>query len=323
MYPARIANPNYSWESTKKIEIAMDMGVLKDRILISAAVFRNRTGNMLVNDPLSPQTGFSSYQANLPALVQNTGIELELNSTNIHTEDLNWKTSFNLTIPRNKLVSFPGIQNSTYANTYVVGQPLSIINLYHISAIKDGIVQIQDVNHDGEISAGIAANGLGDYVKAGQLAPKLFGGFSNDIKYKNWQLDVFLQFVSQQGYSNRYNSTSPPGSLSNQDANILKPGLKPTATFGSDAYNSYILYTNSDGVVSNASFVRLKNVSLSYSLPAKWRKRLKLDQCNFYVRGQNLLTFTNYQGLDPETPSQYGAVVPPLRLYTIGIQCSL
>lgn len=323
IYPARLANPDYSWESTNKIDLALDLGFLKDRILFSVTAYRNRTNNMLVNRPLSHQTGFTSYQANLPAMVQNSGLELELNTTNIQNDDFSWKTSFNLTIPRNKLLSFPGISNSSYANSFIVGQPLGILNMYHLTGIVDGIPQFQDLNGDGQISSGVGANDLGDYVTAGQLAPRLFGGLSNNLRYKNWQLDMLLQFSRQKNYSNRYLSESPPGSLMNQDAEILNLGLRPTATFGTEAYDAYLLYSNSDAVISDASFLRLKNVSLSYSLPEKITKRLKMDRCNLYLRGQNCFTITNYQGLDPETLNDFGHVLPPLRMYMFGIQFSL
>jgi len=321
--PARLANPDYSWENTRKMEVAMELGIAENRVLFTATAFGNRTNNMLVSNPLSAQTGFSSYQANLPALVQNTGLEFELNTRNIEKENLGWKSTFNLTIPRNKLTSFPEIENSTYANTYVVGQPLSILNLYRVKDIVNGIVQIEDANGDGVISTGIAANGLGDYVKVGQLAPKMYGGFTNNFRYKNWQLDVFLQFTVQKGYSNRYASTNPPGSFKNQDADILNVGLKPTASFGTPAYNSYLLYTYSDRVISNASYIRAKNISLSYRFPEKWTERINMKNVNLYLRGQNIFTISNYQGLDPETQQGFGNVVPPLKMFTVGIQCSL
>jgi hypothetical protein len=321
--PARLANPDYSWENTRKMEVAMELGIAENRVLFTATAFRNRTNNMLVSNPLSAQTGFSSYQANLPALVQNTGLEFELNTRNIEKENLGWKSTFNLTIPRNKLISFPEIENSTYANTYVVGQSLSILNLYRVKDIVNGIVQIEDANGDGVISTGIAANGLGDYVKVGQIAPKMYGGFTNNFRYKNWQLDVFLQFTVQKGYSNRYASTNPPGSFKNQDADILNVGLKPTASFGTPAYNSYLLYTYSDRVISDASYIRAKNISLSYRFPEKWTERINMKNVNLYLRGQNIFTISNYQGLDPETQQQFGNVVPPLKMFTVGIQCSL
>ncbi|MEJ2901694.1 TonB-dependent receptor [Pedobacter panaciterrae] len=323
MYPARIPNPEYSWESTRKLEIALEMGFLKDRIMFSVAGYRNRTSNMLVESPLSPQTGFSFFQANLPATVQNTGIELELNTENIKTKNFTWNTSFNITIPRNKLVSFPNILETEYANTYIVGQPLSIIPAYHVTGISNGIAQFEDVNGDGEISTGIAANGQGDFIVAGQTDPRLYGGLSNSLSYKGLQLDIFIQFTRQTGYNSRFESTRPPGSLFNQDMDLVKDGLRPTAEFGTEAYECYIRYAMSERAVSDASFARLKNVSLSYSLPQAWTKSLHINGASIYLRGQNLLTLTKYQGLDPEMANLPGFVVPPQRLYTIGVQFSL
>lgn len=318
-YPVRYPNDDYSWESTDKMELALELGFLKNRILFTAAGFIHRTRSMLVDSPLSYQTGFESYQANLPAVVQNTGLELELNTTNIEQKDFSWKSSINVTIPRNKLISFPDLERSSYANEYIVGQPLSVINLYRVKKIVNGLVEIEDVDGDGTISPGISANGRGDYVNVGYSSPKMYGGFTNTFQFKNLQLDVFLQFARQAGFSNQYLSETPPGFMNNMSTSLLNSGLRPTADYG-DAFYSYLDYTQSERVLSDASFIRAKNISLSYKLPAKWTEKLKISNCNIYMRGQNLFTITNYEGLDPETQT---LSVPPLKMFTLGIQCSL
>jgi hypothetical protein len=107
----------------------------------------------------------------------------------------------------------------------------------------------------------------------------------------------------------------------NQDSHILSDGFKPTATAGSPAANAYTnYYLLSDASYSDASFIRLKNVSLTYELPAKWIKPAKIRSAGVFVRGQNLLTITHYFGFDPETA---GYSLPPLRQVVAGIHCSL
>src|SRR5262249_1680800 len=111
-YPTLIANPYFGWEVVKKMEGGIELGWLKDRIIINASYYRNRTSNQLVQYALPSMDGFSSILANLPATVQNTGVELELNTVNFRTENFTWNTSINLSIPRNKLVAFPGLENN-------------------------------------------------------------------------------------------------------------------------------------------------------------------------------------------------------------------
>jgi outer membrane receptor protein involved in Fe transport len=130
LMPTRLFNPNHRWEINRKLEAAIELGLFKDRLFITAAYFRNRSGNQLVEYPLPSQTGFTSITENLQALVQNTGVEIELRSTNISTRDFSWQTYSNITIPRNKLVSFPGLAYSSYATSYVIGEPLNLINKY-------------------------------------------------------------------------------------------------------------------------------------------------------------------------------------------------
>ncbi len=119
--PSRLFNPYFSWEKTTKLELALELGFLNDRIRLNTAWFRNRSGNQLVGIPLPGTTGFATIQANLPATVENRGLELELNTNPVRIGLFNWNSDFNITFPRSKLVSFPGLEGSTYANQYVVG----------------------------------------------------------------------------------------------------------------------------------------------------------------------------------------------------------
>jgi len=155
LYPSRLYNPYFSWERTTKLEVALELGFLEDRIRLNTALYRNRSGNQLVGIPLPATTGFSSIQANLPATVENKGLELELNTNPVRTGRFNWHSDFNISFPRNKLVSFPGIEGSTYANKYVVGHPTSIIKVYNYEGIdpETGIFTFTDYNNDGKISS--------------------------------------------------------------------------------------------------------------------------------------------------------------------------
>ncbi|HEY9260136.1 SusC/RagA family TonB-linked outer membrane protein, partial [Chitinophaga sp.] len=124
--PSRLANGTYRWEESHKKEIGLELGFLKDRIFFNTNYYYNMSNNQLVDFALTPQTGFSSLTANLPARVVNHGWEFEVSSTNISKKDFTWKTSFNLSIPKNKLTEYPDFEASAYKDTYVIGQPLSV-----------------------------------------------------------------------------------------------------------------------------------------------------------------------------------------------------
>src|SRR5262249_47541598 len=109
LHPTRLVNPDYSWETNKKFEAGLELGILKDRISLEISWYQNRSGNQLVGYNLPALTGFSSVQSNLSAIVQNTGFEFELASTIIKNKNLSWTININTTIPKNKLISYPNI----------------------------------------------------------------------------------------------------------------------------------------------------------------------------------------------------------------------
>ena len=321
IYPARIANPDYGWETNRKVDVALETGFLKDRILFNAIWFNSRTGNQLVSAPLSAQAGFGSYQANLPALLQARGWEFELKTTNIKTKNILWTSSFNVTIPRNKLISFPNISTTAFAYAYVVGKPINTYTGYQYTGVDNGIATVADISKDGKFTQSLLETMKGDYYMIATTSPKYYGGLSNSFQYKNFQLDVLFQFVNQIKPNLRQNNKTAPGFMANQDENILSDGFKPSMTSGSTAAFAYLnYYLNSDAVYSGASFIRLKNLSLSYELPDTWIKAVKIKSASFFARGQNLFTITNYFGFDPETGS---VALPPLRQLIAGIHCSL
>ncbi len=324
LYPTSLTNTNYSWERVNKLEGALELGFVQDRILLTAGYYQNRTGNQLITYTLPTQTGFTGYQTNFPAVVENKGLELELNTVNIRTANLTWNTSANLTFAKSTLVEFPGLSSSSYRSDYVIGEPVTVINGYKNTGIDPatGLFTVRDLNGDGDISY------TDDRLPISKGIPTVYGGINNSVRYKGLELNVFFQAVQQQAKSYRATySFATPGSLYNFDTGVMNywradnPNAtmqKPTQAYG-DAYSAYSNYASSDALVSNASFIRLKTLSISYTLPTDWIKRAKLKSCRVYVQGQNLFTFTNYNGLDPETQ---GSALPPLRLLTGGLQLS-
>ncbi|KXO01105.1 TonB-dependent receptor [Aequorivita aquimaris] len=317
--PVQLYNPDFGWETNRKLEAAIELGILNDRIMLSTSYYRNRSSSQLVGIPLPGTTGFTSIQSNLDATVQNTGLEFELNTVNLKTDSFTWNTSINLTIPKNKLLSFPQLENSTYANQYVVGQPLDIQLLYQSTGVdpQTGVYTFLDVDGDGIISNPNDRKAIRD------VGPKFYGGLSNSITYKMFQLDFLFQLVKQE--ARNYLSDTPfPGIMRNQPTAILDQWQNPgddasiqlfSAGYNNGAYLAYINSYNATGAIGDASFVRLKNIALSYNLPSQIATNV---DCRIFLTGQNLFTITKYLGPDPETLSIGN--LPPLSVLTMGVE---
>ena len=185
LFPTRLYNPDYSWESNRKLEIGIDLGFPGERLTFSASYYNHRSSDQLVGYALPPSTGFASIQYNFPAIVQNTGFEFELNAQLIKNTHLSWTTNFNLTIPRNQLVAFPGIAATSYANTYEVGKSLNSKKLLHYLNLdpQTGIYQFEDLNGNGS-GLDIPA----DQKIARQVAQSFYGALENAIHYKSFEL---------------------------------------------------------------------------------------------------------------------------------------
>lgn len=326
LHPTRVANPLYSWETTRKLEFGLETGFLNNRLTLNVNRYYNESDNQLIEQKLSPQTGFSGYRANLPGIVQNRGWEFELTSVNIKNTNFEWNTSANLTIAKNKLVAYPGLESDNINKQYyAIGHPMDIVYGYQFTGVdsQTGVPQFADLSGDGELS-----QGLDDSYVIGSRSPKFFGGVNNTLRYKNLSLSFLLQFVKQQGEQLNFGYMAPAalGSMVNFDTSVRDRWREandasdvPRAGVNSNdeayaAYNTY--YRHSDALWGDASYIRLKNVMISYDftslLPA-----LKSQRISLYGQGQNLFTITNHDGFDPETK---GRVMPPLKYYTVGLR---
>ena len=318
LQPTRLYNPNFGWETNKKLEVAFETGFFKDRIFLTIGWYSNRSSSQLVGIPMPATTGFSSLQGNLDATVQNSGTEVTLRTVNFQKGSFSWISNFNISFSENKLLSFPNLESSTYSNQFVIGEALNIQKVYHYTGLdpQTGVFTFEDMNGDGIVSAL-------DKQVVKDFNPSFFGGLSNQINYKRWQLDFLLQFVKQDNYTSAV-MAGLPGTKGNQSVEILQHWQTAGDTAGYQIYttgyngpavDAYYNYYESDGVIGDASYVRLKNVALSYKVPSNW---LFGASCKVSLEGQNLLTFTSYKGRDPEF-STYG-YLPPLKVFTVGLQ---
>lgn len=321
--PTQHANPYFQWQVNKKLEAAIDLGFLKDRIILNVAYYRNRCGNQLVAFPLPYLTGFGNVTANSPALVQNDGWEFLLSTRLIDNKNFTWTFNFNTAINNNKLVAYDNIEASPYASTLVVGKPLNIVKLLHYTGVdpQTGLYTFYDKNHDGEIRDD-PGSPLGDLF-VHNLSPKFFGGFGTDFRFKNISVGLYFNYRKQLGLSSLALNNFP-GTIANQAASLSgkqwqKPGDKVSVarfTTVPDITDSYFQF-ESDGAYTDASFVRLSNISVSYDLPAALIHKAGIERCTVYMRTNNLFTITSYKGGDPETQNFGG--IPPFRTIVGGI----
>ena len=313
--PARLYNPDFSWEENRKFESAIELAMFNNRLSFDISYFVNRSSSQLVGIPLPGTTGFESVQANLDAVVENTGLELGLQLQVVDKDSFRWKTGVNLTLPHNKLLSFPNLEASTYADRYVVGKSTNMRKLYKLKGVNEetGRYEFEDFNGDGKIT-------VDDRKFVKEIGVTAFGGWYNSFVYKGFTLDFLVQFVKQQNY-NAYYTAGLPGAM----VNTLQETVASTSTEGNfgnfqnpttgadyETLQAFMKYRESDAVISDASYIRLKNIQLNYTLPEKWIGY----RAAIYLQAQNLVTITSYNGWDPEfTTAGY---TPALKVVAFG-----
>ena len=318
--PSRLFNSNYSWEENKKIELAAELGFFQDKLTVSLNYYKNKSDNQIIRYSLPTQTGFANVLLNFLGVVQNKGYEIAVNAEIIKTKNFQWNTSFNISHNKNTLTSFPGLEKSSYSTSYVVGKPLNAYTGLHFTGVdaQTGIYQFQDLNKDGAIDNG-------DYDYLGTTDPKYFGGFYNSISYKDFELNILLEFRKQIGRDVIYSYSGFLGFIKNYPTSILnrwsKPGdispyQKYSQNFSSLASSAASNISRSDAILTDASYLRLKNIVLSYNFPSLWLKNLKIINWKVFIQTQNLFTITKYKGNDPENQSI--SSLPPLRMITVG-----
>ena len=311
--PSGLHNPDFSWEKVTKFDVALELGFMEDRFLFDVIYYRNETKDQLVGLPLPSQTGFTSVSYNLPGVIRNTGWEFSLRSTNFRNDNFNWNTQANLTLQENKLIEFQDLEGSTYANTLVIGEPIDVVKGY--SAYVDpqtGQYVIEDLNGDGMVTY------ADDRMVLGSPFPEFFGGIRNDFTYKNWNLNFLFQFVKQEAWDYDQYAFASVGSMTNFDRSVLdrwqQPGDVTDVARASTIFNYNSSASNLNWV--DASYIKLRNVNFSYSFSEALLSNWGMDNLRLYFEGQNLLTFTEYRGLDPETQ---GSWTPPLRILSLGL----
>ncbi|WP_082305035.1 TonB-dependent receptor [Persicobacter sp. CCB-QB2] len=301
--PSQLPNESLQWETVIQTNVGLDMGWWNDRLSGSFDYYIKTTEDMLLSRPLPLSSGYSSVMSNVGSM-QNKGWELQLSYDVLaQSKSVYWNTSLNLASNKNevlKLYNGQPIDNiGRGSNRIQEGSPISVFYGFEALGVdaSTGDMVFADLNQDGEITTE-------DRTVIGNPHPELFGGWNNQLRWKGFDVQLFFQF----SYGNDiYNGTrvyleSMKGA-DNQMTTILdrwqQPGDItdiPRATANDPNNNN----RTSSRFVEDGSFLRLKNLTVGYSLPQPVLEKLHLRKCRFYVSGQNLWTLTNYSGLDPE-----------------------
>ncbi len=337
--PSRMGNADLGWESTSQFDIGLDIGLFNGRLNFTFDYFDKRTSDLLLNSNVPGYTGFTSVTRNIGE-VRNSGLEFSLNSVNISTNSgFEWRTNFNISTIKNEITRLEQ-DGELIGTTHILkeGYPLGTFNLIHWEGIdpQTGNSIYTDVNGDGAINSGDAMI-VEEDGEALSIWPDFFGGITNSFSYKGFEASVFLQFSKgnylwnhsryaqeQVGWSFDFGGFYLPYGNNTKrvvDGRWKQPGDItdiPRAGLGhifDSEGNKIETYQNwqedSDQWLEDASYLRVKTVEFAYNLPQSLIQGIGLANVKLYFRGQNLFTFTDYLGVDPEVSSNGESVTAP------------
>lgn len=327
-----LGNDELHWESTKTFNLGLDFSLLDHRIDGTIDYYKNDTYGLLLKRSLPIITGYSSVLDNI-GKTQNNGLELSLNTRNIVGKEFSWETSIVFSTNKNKIVDLYGDGKDDIGNGWFLGSPISVIYDYKLEGVwqtgedpsnqdpgaKPGDLKFADLNGDHQITAD-------DKVIQGQQTPKWTGGITNTFHYGDFSLRFFIQTV--QGVM-KYNNDLNYGDETGRRNTPVEVGYwtpeNPSNSRPSLSYNN----TRGYGYPSNASYTRLKDVTLSYVFPTATLEKLHLGGLTIYASGRNLITDTDWIGWDPESnyarrgSGDWVNNYPVTRSYVLGMNITL
>ncbi len=352
--PGRVPNPDLKWETTKQTDIGIDLSVLSGRISLVADYYYKKTVDLHYDKILPYYTGYSTQTQNIGSK-SNRGWEFSLNTQNL-VGDFKWSTSLNIALNREKVLELGddeyfytngsgGALGSSFNETGIVkvGEPLGNFygyvfdGIYQNQAEVDalpsssaavGAVKFKDLDGDGEITTK-------DRKIIGNANPKFIFGIGNDFSYKNFDLSFMFQGTYGNDIANLMNVSFGTAPSTNSVYNVFKY-VYENAWRGEGTSNTQQALNQgagpmSDRFVEDGSYIRLKNLTLGYTLPKSVISKIGISNLRFYVSGQNLFTITGYSGYDPEVSSRTGnynlgfdgGSYPSVRSYTFGLNLTL
>jgi len=339
LYPYAMPNPDVKWESVKQSNIGVDLTFLNQRIILSADAYYKKTTDMLMQMSVPVMTGYLGSPSINAGEVENKGIELTLSTHNLKGL-IEWNTNLNVSFNKNKILKLhDGVPIYLGERIHAEGQPIGSFYGY----LTNGIFQTQEeVDNYAVQVAGADPNNRtspgdirffdldnsgaikdNDRTFIGNPTPEWSFGITNSLAYGNFDFEVFLQGVAG---NDIYNATRVSlegmSSAQNQTTRVLDrwtgPGTSnsiPRAVYGDPNNNT----RTSDRFVEDGSYLRIKNITLGYTLPKNISQKAYMSSARIYVSCQNLYTFTKYSGMDPEVGAVDNGTYPVTRTISAGV----
>lgn len=301
--PYQAANPDLRWEKTKQFSTGIEIGLFKDRINIEANYYNKYTTDLLIETPVPTSTGYASYTSNSGA-ISNKGFELGLQTVNFETKQFTWTTELTASRNNNKVESIPNtIQGFDARNLTSIQQGYSLYSywVYNQTGVdpQTGAIQIEDVNHDGKITAN-------DRKIMGSIWPKLFGGFNNKLSYRGIDLGIYFIYSYGNKIWNQNEALGEQGGTLGDNRVLMEGQLDRWTTPGQVTMVPKLTaanysYFEVSRFLEDASFIRLRSLTLGYTIPKKFSSAVKAEKIRIYFTGTNLFLITKYTGSDPES----------------------
>ena len=312
LYPSsRMGNSGLGWETTKTFNIGIDFGLLNNRINGNIDFYTSETSDLLLQRNLPKISGYSNVYMNM-GKTANKGLEITINSKNIVTKDFTWGTNLVWSWNKNEIKDLYGDKQDDLGNRWFIGEPISVIYDYVMEGIwqedeiaagkhlqqdpqaQAGDVKLKDLDGDGKITP------EGDKKIQGQTTPKWTAGLTNTFSYKGLTLSIFIQ--TAQGHKRNNSLLAMAADEQGRRNSTTEVGYW-TPENKSNEYRSLSKTSNrwGYGFPCDASYTRIKDVTLSYAFPQQVLNVLHLSNLTAYVSGRNLYTFTSWKGWDPES----------------------
>ncbi|MBD3617776.1 MAG: TonB-dependent receptor [Gracilimonas sp.] len=307
LVPSQTPNPDLKWERTAQYNFGLDFAFFDDRIGGEIDYYVKKTDDLLLNVNVPATTGYTSQLRNVGEL-ENKGFEFVINTQNT-VGVFSWSSSFNIAYNENKVTDLDGqVIEGGFLNRAIEGEPIAVMFGKEYAGVDpdngDALYYVHSADGK-DYDAGTTNDySAANDVVIGNPNPDFVGGLTNNFNYKNFDLGVLLQFVSGNDIYNgggRYQSANGDF-FDNQTKDQLNRWQEPgdvtdvpeARLFGSNGSNPSSRY------ISDGSYLRLKSVTLGYTLPQDLLSKLQLRDVRIYMTGLNLLTFTDYEGWDPE-----------------------
>lgn len=332
---SRLDTPELSWETNLNANIGLDFSLWSNRLFGTVEWFQRTSKDLLFARDLVPSSGFSSIDDNI-GKVRNYGWEFTLGGTPILTRDWTWRLSVNATTYKNEIVNIPTDVMWSGTKKWVKGGSIYDFWMYEWAGVDPETGDAQWYMTDTETGERVKTTNYGsltsqDKVKVGNALPKVSGGFQSDLTWRDLSLSMAFAYsignkiynrdkASLMGVSGANGSTMSKDLLNRwtpENTQTDVPRLEYDQT-------SYFTSASTRWLV-DGSYLRLKTVTLNYNLPKKWIQPAMLKDVSIYVQGENLLTFSKQQGLDPE--QALGGVTywryPAMKTLSFGINVKL